>query len=91
MTKKTKKGIGGRNKEQRELQVAVSALQGTSHNPIAWAAVIRLLAPIIAGWAVRAGLTYYARKTGKRISPQVRDRTAEYTRELSSTLVSRIK
>jgi hypothetical protein len=69
-------------KELQDLKAALKALEATSHNPIQWTPILKLLAPIIARWAIRAGLSYFARKSKKSIKPKLRDEVAEFTADL---------
>lgn len=79
MAKKSTKKQTKVTQEKEELQAIVKALEGTQHNPVAWLPIIRLVAPVIARLAIRLGLSVFARKTGRRIRPSVRDFVADDT------------
>ena len=81
---------GKRNPEKRdkdELERAVNALHGAVPNPIAWAPIIKFVAPIIARIAARYVMKIIARKLDKRISSKVREETviqaADYLADLA--------
>jgi len=77
--------------ESVELQKAVNALKGASHNPVDWTSILIFVAPIIIRWATRVALNYYSRKSGKRISSKARSEVADYTASLSSSLTAKLK
>ena len=62
-------------RENKELDRAVKALQGRSHNPIEWSAIIKFVAPIIARIAARYVLKIVARKLDRKISSKIREET----------------
>ena len=62
-------------REKRELERAINALQAQGHNPIEWAAIVRFVAPIIARIAARYVMKVISRKLDKRISSKVREET----------------
>jgi len=62
-------------RERDELDRAVAALYGAVPNPIAWAPIIRFVAPIIARIAARYAMKLIARKLDKRISSKVKEET----------------
>jgi len=81
---------GKRSPEKRdneELQRAVNALYGAVPNPIAWAPIIKFVAPIIARIAARYVMKVIARKLDKRISSKIREETviqaADYLADLA--------
>lgn len=83
-------GKGKRSPEKREkdeLDRAVAALYGAVPNPIAWAPIIKFVAPIIARIAARYVMKVIARKLDKRISSKVREETviqaADYLADLA--------
>lgn len=70
---------------------AIKALKSTQHNPIAWGAVLQFLAPIIARLAIRVGLAYFSKKTGRRIHPKIRNEVAENAGEAMGDLLKKVK
>ena len=62
-------------REKDELDRAVKALEAQGGNPIAWAAIIKFVAPIVARIAARYVLKIVARKLNKRISSKIREET----------------
>lgn len=74
-------------RDKEELQRAVSALEGAVPNPIAWAPIIKFVAPIIARIAARYVMKLVARKLDKRISSKIREETviqaADYLAEIA--------
>ena len=82
-----KKGIEKREKE--ELDRAVQALYGAVPNPIAWAPVIKLVAPIIARIAARYVLKLVARKLDRRISSKIREETVMSAADYLADIVIR--
>lgn len=74
-------------REREELQRAVNALYGAVPNPIAWAPIIKFVAPIIARIAARYVMKQVARKLDKRISSKIREETvdsaADYLAEIA--------
>lgn len=82
MTRKTTKASKPtKDKDIKELNLFVAALKGTQHNPVEWAAVFRVAAPIIARLAARLAASYLASKWGKRASPKTRAEVAANTAE----------
>jgi len=81
MANKAKKAPPTKDKDVKELNLFIKALQGTEHNPVQWAAVFRVAAPIIARLAARTAAGYLASKWGKRASPKTRGEVAAYTAE----------
>jgi len=81
---------GKRSPERRdkeELERAVAALHGAVPNPIAWAPIIKFVAPIIARIAARFVMKVIAQKLDKRISSKIREETvvkaADYLADLA--------
>jgi len=71
-----KKGsITAEKREEQDLRRAVNALEGSQHNPIAFAPVVKLIAPIVARIAARYVLRTVSKKLGKRISSKIREDT----------------
>lgn len=77
--KSTKKRPITRDKDITALNAAIAALNATQHNPIAWAAVIRFVAPIVGRLAARYAAGYLATKWNKRATPKIRKEVAEET------------
>ena len=74
-------------RDKEELDRAVKALEGAVPNPIAWAPIIKFVAPIIARIAARYVMKLVARKLDKRISSKIREETviaaADYLADLA--------
>lgn len=74
-------------RDKEELDRAVQALYGAVPNPIAWAPIIKFVAPIIARIAARYVMKLVARKLDKRISSKIREETvmsaADYLAEIA--------
>lgn len=62
-------------KDIEELQRANAALQATQHNPVNFAPIIALVAPVLARIAARYALRFLARKLNRKISSKIRDET----------------
>ena len=73
-------------RDKAELDRVIKALEGTGSNPIIWANVIRLVAPIIARIATRYALRLIARKVGKRISAKAKEETVLSTSDYIATI-----
>lgn len=84
---KVKKQAKKQLPEVTELKALTKALDATQHNPIGWGLVFAYIAPIIARLAVRIALSYYTRRTGKKISPTVKAAVLDYTKDLITTKV----
>lgn len=84
---KVKKQAKKQLPEVVEMKALTKALDATQHNPIAWGLIFAYIAPIIARLAVRIALSYYTRKTGKKISPTTKSAVLDYTGELIKTKV----
>lgn len=93
MTKKTsKKATKTKDKDIKELQRINAALNGIQHNPIAWAAVIAVVAPVIARLAARYAASYLAKQWNKRANPKIRTGAAEDAAErITDALVKNLK
>jgi len=77
--KTTTKRKPPQDKDLKELNRAIDALKGTQHNPIAWGAIIKFVAPIIGRLAARYAAGYLATKWNKRATPKIRKEVAEDT------------
>ena len=77
--------------ELADLDRAVKALNATQHNPIAWGPIIAYFGPIVARLAIRVGLTYLARKTGRKIAPKARQEVVDYTSTAILAVLKRLK
>jgi len=77
LTKKKEKKAAKVTQEKEDLAAIVKALESTQHNPVAWLPVIKLVAPVVARLAIRIGMAAFARKTGRKIKPSVRDFVAD--------------
>lgn len=62
-------------RDQAELIRAQKALQATQHNPVNFAPIIALVAPVLARIAARFVLRMIARKLNRKISTKIRDET----------------
>ena len=87
-----KKRPESKDRDIRALQRLITALNAVQHNPIAWAAVIKSVAPMIASLAARYAAGWLATKWNKRTSVKIRKEVAEDTAErIVSILSSSIK
>ena len=77
------------SKDASQLAIAVEALGADQHNPIDWAPVVKLVAPIIARIAVRYALRYVASKTGRRFGKKLPDQTVELAAERVGDIVAK--
>jgi len=73
-----------------ELRIAMKAVGATEHNPIQWAAILRLVAPIVARLAARQAATYVAGRLGKRLGKKIPQEAAEFTATKIADIVSKI-
>jgi len=82
-------------RDKEDLQRAVKALEGATPNPIAWAPIIKFVAPIIARIASRYAMKIIARKLNKRISSKIREETvsstADYLAEIAIKRTATLK
>lgn len=62
-------------KDTDELKRMNDALQATQHNPVNFAPIIALVAPVLARIAARFVLRMIARKLNRKISSKIRDET----------------
>lgn len=74
-------------KDMDELKRMNDALQATQHNPVNFAPIIALVAPVIARIAVRFALRYLARKLNRKISGKIRDETVVGAADLIAGIV----
>lgn len=74
-------------RDQKALQAAQKALQATQHNPVNFAPIIALVAPIVARIAARYVMRALARKLQRKISTKIRDETvvgaADYVADIA--------
>lgn len=77
------------SKDIAALKVATKAIGATEHNPIAWGAIIRLIAPIIARLAARQAIGYAARRVGKKLGTKIRAEAIEDAADRVIEIVSR--
>jgi len=77
------------SRDVAELRVATKAIGATEHNPIAWGAIIRLVAPIIARLAARQAISYAARRVGKKLGKSIRAQAIEEAADKVIEIVSR--
>jgi len=87
MVKKIRKP--SRDKDIKELNRVVQALNGLQHNPVEWSALIKLVAPIIARLASRYAVTWLASKWNKRATPKIRKELADETADRISDILSK--
>lgn len=66
-----------KDKDVQQVNIIIAALKGAEHNPIDWAAIIRLVAPIIGRIAARYAASYLAGKWNKRVSPKIRKEVSD--------------
>lgn len=79
------------DKNIKELKVQIKALNGASHNPVEWGAIVKLVAPVIARLATRYAVTYLAGKWNKRSTAKIRTEASEVVAErISSALAKQI-
>lgn len=81
VAKKTPKAPVTKDKDVKELNLLIKALKGAEHNPVEWAAIFRVAAPVIARLAARVAVAYIAQKWGKRANPKTRGEVAAFTAE----------
>jgi len=79
MSAKKAKAPKVRDKDLLEMMRVLAALKGAEHNPVNWAAVIALVAPIIARLAARYAAGLLAAQWNKRATPKIRKAVAEDT------------
>ena len=81
-----------KDKDVKELTTQIKALKGASHNPVDYAAIVKLVAPVIARLATRYAVTYLAGKWNKRSTAKIRTETSEVVADrISSALAKQIK
>ena len=90
MAKKALKHTQKRTKDKdvQELNRVIAALKGAEHNPIEWAAIIRLIAPILGRLAARYAAGWLATKWNKRATPKIRKEVAEMTADRMATALT---
>ena len=75
-----------------DLRNRINALKAVAHNPIAWGAIVKLIAPVIIRLAVRKTAGILASKWNKKATPKVRAEVVEkVTDQLTDVLARAIK
>lgn len=75
------------DKDVQQLNLVIAALKGSQHNPVDWAAIIRLVAPIIGRMAARYAASFLAGKWNKRASPKIRKEVADSVADRLTSVV----
>jgi len=75
--KKGSKPKDSKDTDVQELNRVISALKATEHNPIGWAAIFRVVAPILGRIAVRYTANYLASKWQRKATPKLRDEVSK--------------
>jgi len=77
------------SKEVKELKLAVKALEGSSHNPINWIAIIKFIAPLVARIAGRYAAKYVAGRLNKRLKIGISRDAAEATADRLTEILAK--
>lgn len=89
---KNKRKAPIKDKDLQQLNVAINALKGAEHNPVDWAPIIKLVAPIVARLAVRYAVSALATRWNKRGTPKIRSEVSnEVADRIARTLSTQIR
>jgi len=77
-------------KEVAELRRAVKAMHAI-HNPIAWAAIVKFLAPFVARIAARYAAKYVANRLGRKLKVSLSKDAADATADKIIEMLEKLK